>query len=318
MDDGQQELVFARDLPVFGNTRRTHARAAVAGLENRVAHGVYVPQRTVARLDDRHRYLLRVRAVAETRRNRPVLSHWSAAAIHGLPMIGPWPASVHITQRVGNGSRSYGNVVRHSVILEDQDVVEIDGLLLTSVARTVIDLAASESTMGAVVVVDAAFHVDRFTQTPALVTSQELLEQWERKLPFRGHARSLEIIRFGESGADTPIESVSRVTMRIIDCPPPVLQLRHFEDDGLIGDTDFAWPDHGAIGEADGERKCLDEAFRSGRSVQQVVLDEKYREDRLRALPRTVAGWNWSTAMDPKALAHRLRAAGVPTGGRRG
>jgi hypothetical protein len=47
--------------------------------------GAYVGAPANLSISARDRYILRVRAVAETRSSRPVVSHWSAAAI--LPFI---------------------------------------------------------------------------------------------------------------------------------------------------------------------------------------------------------------------------------------
>jgi hypothetical protein len=68
------------------------------------------------------------------------------------------------------------------------------------------------------------------------------------------------------------------------------------------------------VGEADGDRKYLDESYRSGRTVEQVMIDEKVREDRLRALPLGVSRWRWKTAINPAALRAQLSAAGLPMG----
>ena len=312
MTDPSERLVFARDLPFADDTRRRHARAAAAGAEVRISRGVYADTLAVAQLDALTKYLLLVRAVVETRRSRPVVSHWSAAALHGLPIVGDWPRAVHITQSPASGRRSSGNVVRHSIPLHDADVIEVDGLLVTTVSRTAVDLAASATTLAAVVAVDAVLHRDRFGRVPPLSSIEELWEVWERRVPFRGHSRCSEVLEFATAQADTPIESVSRVTMRTIGCPPPVLQLAHLDGDGFIAETDFAWPEFGVVGEADGDQKYLNAAFRSGKTVEQVVLDEKIREDRLRALPRTVARWRWSTAMSPRLLHRALTRAGIP------
>ena len=102
--------------------------------------------------------------------------------------------------------------------------------------------------------------------------------------------------------------------MRKIGCPRPVLQSQFRDTDGIIGDTDFDWPEFRLVGEADGDRKYLDEAYRGGRSVEQVLLDEKVREDRVRALGRGFSRWPWSTGIDPPALRRKLASAGLPMG----
>lgn len=305
-------LILVRELRTFDDTRQRHAARAAHGTEVRIARGAYVDEPYWAGLGARERYVLAIRAVAETRGTRPVLSHWSAAAIHGLPIIGPWPGRVHLTQDAANGTRSRGMVVRHSLPITGADVVELDGLLVTSIARTVIDLAVVAPGVSGVTSMDAALHVDRFHHRPPLVTPDELGESWAARLPFRGHARARDIIDFSVTNADSPIESASRWNMRLVGLPAPILQQSHFDDRGFIGDTDFSWPDHGVVGEADGDLKYLDPAFRRGRSADQVVLDEKIREDRLRALPRVVARWRWPVALSPERLRYTLSAAGLP------
>lgn len=304
-------ISYVRDLALPDHTRQQHARAALRGEEQRVSRGAYVTSALWGESGRRARYLLRVRAVAETRQFRPVLSHWSAAAIHGIPIIGNWPEAVHITVGPTSGGRSRGSVVKHSLALRDDEVVEIDGLLVTTVARTVVDLAISASFLSAVVVADHCLHVDRYDRMPPLLSRDELATEFARRLPFRGHARAYSVEQFATTKADSPLESVSRVTMREIGCPPPQLQTRFDDAEGFIAETDFYWEELGLIGEADGDQKYLDAAKRSGRTIDQVKLDEKVREDRLRALPRGVTRWRWATAMSPVALHQHLSAAGI-------
>ena len=82
----------------------------------------------------------------------------------------------------------------------------------------------------------------------------------------------------------------------------------------MIGETDFAWPEFGAVGEADGDQKYLDAEFRGGDTAEQVFLDEKHREDRLRALPRTVrAGRGKPRCLGPASLG-KTASLGLPVG----
>lgn len=304
-------LILVRDLNSWDDTRQQHAAKAAQGREVRIVRGAYIDEPYWAGLGAHDRYLLTIRAVAEIRGARPVLSHWSAAAIHGLPIIGRWPDRVHITQDTAIGTRSRGIIVRHSLSLAAADVVEVEGLLVTSIVRTIIDLAVLSPAVSAVTTMDAARHIDRFGRRPPLVALDEIREAWDARLPFRGHSRAGKVIDFSVSNADSPIESVSRWNMRIMGIPSPILQQSHFDEQGFIGDTDFSWPEYGAVGEADGDIKYLDPALRRGRSADRVVLDEKIREDRLRALPKTVARWRWAVALDPARLRRTLTAAGI-------
>jgi len=267
------------------------------------------------RLGKREQYIARIRAVAGTRRSSIVLSHWSAAALHGLPIRGEWPQAVHCTVPPASGGRSRGSVVKHAVRLADDDIVLVDGLLATSPARTALDLATVGTFVDGVLAVDRILHVNRYDRaTVPVATKAGLLEVWERALPFKGHRRTKKVIDFGVGDADSPLESVSRVNMMVIGCPRPLLQTRYSDYQGVIGDVDFAWPEFGVVGEADGAIKYLNPEYRSGRSAEQVLLDEKDRHDRLAALPKRVARWRWSVGASAPALRARLSQAGLPTG----
>ena len=185
---------------------------------------------------------------------------------------------------------------------------------VTSLARTIIDMAIIASFNQAVVMADHALHVDRRQSLEPMATRAELFATWQGMLPFRGHARSLDVLEFAQDAADSPLESVSRVSMRIIGCPAPTLQSPFYDRAGFIGETDFEWPEFSLVGEADGDGKYLDPELRGGRSADRVKLDEKIREDRLRALPRHVARWRWNVATNPRALRVVLAGFGLPMG----
>ena len=213
-----------------------------------------------------------------------------------------------------SGGRSRGGVVKHAAALSDADVIEVSGLLVTSVERTVVDMAAALPFLGAVIVVDRALLVDRFGRAEPMTDRASLARCWASMGSFRGFARAQSAIDFGELRAESPLESVSRVTMRVIGCPKPIVQAPHADADGPIGETDFFWPEFNAVGEADGKSKYLDPSLRGGRTAEEIVIDEKTREDRLRALPRKFARWGWDVGIDPVRLRTRLQRLGLPTG----
>jgi len=305
------DFTLARDLGEGPETRFEHARRAARSTEVRVARGAYARSREWAEASADARYLAVIGAIAATRTRSIVLSHWSAAAVHQLPMVGHWPTEVHVTQPPESTSRSRNLVVRHTTALAPEDVVCVSGLLVTSLARTLVDICATRQSVRALVMTDAAIRLDRKTSS-ARITKSALLEAIASRQPFARHARARNTIEFAESGAESPLESISRLTMRGIACPAPVLQLGHYDDDGLIGYADFAWPDYGVVAEADGRNKYLDESLRSGRSVEQVIVDEKLREDRIRSLPRKFTRWGWDVGNSPVALAAKLRPLGLP------
>jgi hypothetical protein len=213
MTSASVPLIRVSQLDERFEPRRRLARSALSGEAVRVARGVYAAASDWRDLDPRERYLLRIRAYADAPGRHPVLSHASAAALHGLPIIGDWPELPHRTAGVASGGRSSAHVVRHSAPLPEADVVEVQGLLVTSIARTVLDLAVASTLVSAVATLDRAFYVDPRGRGPTLLRRDELLDCYARRMPFRGHVRARAVIEFGETGAQTPIESLSRVGM---------------------------------------------------------------------------------------------------------
>ena len=251
---------------------------------------------------------MRVRAIAAMASEDLVLSHASAAVIWGLPWFGPWPDRVDAL-----ASRSYGghstSTVRRHVPASDSAPVVIDGLLVTDLARTVVDVARSRGFTRAVVVGDAALNEKTRGQlaAPAFVDHDALLAELERSRTEYAAARARDVLAFVDARSGSPGESVSRVSMWRAGVPAPVLQ-QSFSP----WFVDFWWPDYGVIGEFDGEAKYLDKRYRGDRTAAEVVLAEKAREDELRRRCRGFARWDWGVARSPAALAARLAGSGLP------
>ncbi|MDR6971485.1 hypothetical protein [Leifsonia shinshuensis] len=305
--------VLVRHLHGHAETRQQHARAAHRGDEIRVGRGAYVDRSEWDHLGARERHLVRASAFGRTRATPPVFSHWSAAALHDLPFARDRADFIHIAVGRTSGGRSARDVRAHSVDVPQDDIVDVHGMRCTGLERTVVDIAATSSRAEAVAVAD---HVLAGADARDLVSGEArreaLLAAWMRAQPLRGHRRALEVIGFADGRAESPLESISRVAMHEAGLPRPLLQEPFDDRRGRIGYADFAWPEFGLIGEADGDAKYLDASLRGGRSAERVVLDEKIREDRLRALGWTVVRWRWSTAREAGALARLLSDAGLP------
>lgn len=305
-------MTFVSDLRTRDRSRQHYANDALTGKQVRVSRGVYAAGAEWELLGSADRYLATVHAVANTRRSIPTLSHWSAAALHGLPLIGSSPPTVHFTVPPGSGARSRRKVTWHSMPLDVEDVVEISGLRVTSLIRTLVDIAALGKFSPAVVIVDSALHEERTGRMSPRCTREQLIAHWESRVPFRGFARAREVIDFAVAHSDSVLESVSRVNMELIGFPRPQLQVPFSDHLGFIGYSDFFWPEFSLLGEADGDMKYLDSALRGDKTIEQVLLAQAKRENRLRALGHRVSRWDWATAMSLPLLRSHLLAAGLP------
>jgi hypothetical protein len=192
----------------------------------------------------------------------------------------------------------------------------INNATVTSLARTVAEVARTSSFSSAVCVADAALalpeegsfrHLNRL---PAL-TRDELRTAFAASESDYGLAKFERVVVFADGKSGSPGESVSRVQFHLMGFPPPSLQVPFFDSEGFIGYADFYWPELELIGEFDGVVKYLGEKYRRGRLPERVVLDEKRREDRLRAVVRSFVRWDWNVAMDQRLLAARVRPHGL-------
>ena len=92
----------------------------------------------------------------------------------------------------------------------------------------------------------------------------------------------------------------------------PELQVPFRDHLGAIGNTDFYWRQYRLAGEADGDSKYLDPELRGDRTASEVVVAEKRREDRIRALGEGMTRWPWAVGVNPQALRGHLQRAGLP------
>ena len=279
----------------------------------RLFPGIYVESELWMSLDSDAKYRLRIEAVALATDHDLVVSHESAASLWRLPRIEAWPTRVHVLERAGGAGRVNSKLVRHPVGMPRHSV-RLDGIRATDLARTAVDIAATNSFIEGVTTLDAAL---RRTLHPAigvprtLLTLEDLAAEVQR-IPLRhGQAKASRAIDFADGRADRPGESMSRVSMSIAGIPAPQLQVELQGASGRWYAVDFWWPEFRHIGEFDGRFKYTDPEFLRGRTPQQVLLDEKAREDDLRAGGRGMSRWTWEVAGSPQRLRQLLNAAGV-------
>ena len=293
-------------------------RAALLALKRsggytRILSGVYVETDHWMLLDRHAQHRLRIMAITADLDAAVVLSHESSAAVWRLPHIAAWPTQVHVIERAGGEGHSSTTLIRHPVGVPD-DVTTIDGIRVTTIARTVVDIAATNTFVEGVTVMDAAL---RRTSHPFVglpqtaITKDDLFDELERISLRHGRAKARRAIEFADPRADRPGESISRVSMSIAGLPAPQLQVRLQGASGRWYTVDFWWPQFNHIGEFDGRHKYSDPEFLRGRTPHQALLDEKAREDDLRAAAHGMSRWMWETALSPKRLRDLLVAAGV-------
>lgn len=252
-------------------------------------------------------------AVIATRVREPVLAHASAAVVWGIPIVGPHLADVHLHTAGRSVARTKNGVVWHHDRLADGDVVELEGMLVTSFARTVFDLARTLPFATAVAAMDYAIGSPRSPDaaSPLRLDRAELAERVASWTGRPGVRKARAAVVFADSRSGSPGESISRAHMHTLGFPRPELQVAFPREGGGYDVVDFDWPEHGTFGEFDGAAKYLKPEFTRGRSMNEVVADEKARENRVRRHRPFAVRWDWQTAIRPQRLARELRAVGL-------
>jgi very-short-patch-repair endonuclease len=124
-------VLTVAELESLGLSDRAVRHRAACGRLHRIHHGVYA----VERLSDRGRWMGAVLASGPA----AVLSHTSAGALWGIAAD---VAVVHVTVSGRTGTRRRG-VAHHGSALDADEVTQLDGIPSTTVARTLLDLAAT-------------------------------------------------------------------------------------------------------------------------------------------------------------------------------
>ena len=172
----------------------------------------------------------------------------------------------------------------------------MDGFLVTSRARTAIDVARSGTFFQAVCVLDGAMH--------AGVPRSELESVLRRSVGRTGVATARAALAVADGKSESIGESLSRVLMLSFgDIPTPRLQQRFLNSAGdFLGRTDFDW-DGVVVGEFDGYAKYI-RYLRPGETTEQAYEREKWREQRLirEGGVAVVVRWNWKDLVQPERL----------------
>jgi hypothetical protein len=273
-------VFLRRDALAFGYGDRDLRNALRAHHIVRVRHGAYTPASNWDIASEERRHQLRAHAVLRSHSVPLALSHTSAAVEHGLRLHKPDLSKVHVTCLDVPIGRTTHDVVYHELPTSDAGVeLGADGIVMMNALRAALDTAAMSGVPSGVVVLDSLLDKD--------LASPDGVEAARGRYRGPGSRRLHVTVRLVRPGAESVGESLSRVLCFYQHLPEPLLQFEVYDEFGnLIGRTDFAWPAHGVLGEFDGRTK-YGRLRREGETVEEAVVREKEREDRL----REITGW---------------------------
>ena len=234
----------------------------------------------------------------------------SAALAHGLSVSNRhlervWAATNRTTHR-----RSSPAV--RSVMVSHGEVVEREGLRMTSLARTVGDCLRLMDFRSGLAVADSAL---RAGEMDVDVLADEMRAAcWH----MSGLQRACGVLRLADPRAESGGESIARATMLELGLAAPDLQRGYQSpiDPMLHYRADFVWGTAGGdiVGELDGNEKYESAELCGDRSIVQVIGEEHRRQSHISACKGVlrVVRFGFSDVTHAEGFLQLLTGCGVP------
>lgn len=299
-------LLSPADLAARGINRRETAKLVDRGRLHRLRSGVYIERDGDAATVDgvpsyesaRRDFVERSRAAARSIEPGTVLSHGSALALHGLPLYGvPLDRPSATRHRPGGGSRRSSALTCWNIPLDGSTAV-VDGVPVTSPARTIIDVARTVGLESGVCAGDEAIR-------RGLVTRSDLQGEADAARGRSGAARARALPALTSGLAESVLESLIRLILVLGGVPEPDLQVWLGVRGGERFRVDLYWREWRLIGEADGFAKY-------GTGQEQIRGSwnaERRRQRQLEDAGYVVIRWTWEDLRHPRRIIDQVERA---------
>ena len=297
---------------VYANSASDARRLRRALLRGEVlspASRIYVLPEHWESLSSIERELQKLRALSQLHPTW-VFASFSAAILYGFSISYKRLGLVHVRCTRLSHTASGSSIQRH-IVTNDQ-IAEIDGIRVTSIARTLFDTVNSCRFPEGLALADSALRVSGMNNTELV----ELVKQ------IRGHYpnswRAAETASLANGLAENGGESIARAAMIANGYMPPELQvgIPNPLDPADKYRVDFYWrlPNGNVIGELDGHEKYKNPTMTKGRDIVEVLADERLRESSLTSSGAKVMRFSYKDAVNTPKLCRLLTAYGIPNG----
>lgn len=281
-----QHLVFGLDqLRELGLTSRAVQQRAASGRLHRIHRTVYsLAPKELLKRDSL--YMAAVLACGP----EAVLSHRSAAALHELRDWGHTKIEVTVPRR--SSRRHDGVAVHRSTTLTPDDVTVANNIPVTTVARTLLDLAEVVTHRQ----LERSFDQSEFAQVFDLVAIQDQLARNPTRPGAKAVHEVLATHYIGKTGTWSENEEALLAITRPLGIPDPDCnQVLALPDGGPPIRVDFIWREQRVALEADSRKAHL--------------THQRFEIDRQRDHRLTMAGWTVirTTWRQMKFRPHELR-----------
>ena len=226
------------------------------------------------------------------------VSHATAALAHGHPVPLGFAAAAHVTQP-GARARSVGNVRVHRADLPEGHAVLQGHLLVTSPARTALDIARMATLPQALICIDAILRSRVTDSAPGYLDPRVAVRDPRLRASAREELESVladmqrwpgisvarRAVSLGDPAAESPLESESRGVFAESLVPLPECGVPVEGADGQVYWADMLWREQRVIGECDGAMKYADPL---------ALYREKLRQEALERAGWRVIRWGYA------------------------
>ena len=193
-------------------------------------------------------------------RRRGVVAGLSASAVLGTK----WINGLVAAELVHHNRRAPQMLTVHSDELSLGETMEVDGMTVTTPARTAFDLGRRLNLKDAVKRIDALMNA---TQLKVV----EIESVIEGHPGVRGLGKLRKTLSLVDGGAESPYESLTRLMLVGAGLPHPQTQLPVFDEFGfVVAYLDMGWPEYRVGVEFDGAQHWTDARQRS-RDVERLA-----------------------------------------------
>ncbi len=297
---GQGGVFSRKQASAAGYTPEQMRERLADGRWERVRYGQYAEAADLSHLPSWDRRSFRHRRAVHAAMNafRPgavAVSHQSALVLHDLDLWDVDLDEVQVNRLDERKGRVRAGVREHGGELTTLDLTKVDGLLATTAPRAVVELACRSTFESAVVTIDAALR-------RGLLTEDELARLIGVTEFWPGGPMARAALAFGTRLSESVGESRLRVLLHDHGLPEPIPQYVFKDAAGFVARVDFFFHAQRTVLEFDGLVKYAE-------GSAEILVQEKIREDRLRALGVEVVRTTWADLARPGQVVARLGEA---------
>ena len=216
-------------------------------------------------------------------KRRAIVAGVAASAIHGAEWVDPLTP----IELIYECSHPPAGILARNERIADDEITSVDGMPVTTIARTAFDLGRYQRRNRAIARMDALMRAAPFS-------SEEISLLAKRYRGARGVKLLKDALPLVDGGAASPRETWLRLLYIDGGLPKPTTQIPIFDVDGtLLRTVDMGWEDFKVVSEYDGDQHRTDrpQYVKDLRVIPKIerlgfIVERVIKEDRSAAIVR--------------------------------